>query len=88
MDYKDLRNKTVFDFTDDDQVIKNIIGESPKDFYIRTCHHLNKLTDIQKLASLTNNEELYKAVSDEIVKAEAEWDDMCDAAQKNGLIID
>lgn len=88
MDYKDLRNKTVFDFTDDDQVIKNIIGESPKDFYIRTCHFLNKLTDIQVFASLTNNEELLKAVSAEIVEAEAEWDDMCDDAQNDGLLID
>lgn len=88
MDYKDLRNKTVFDFTDDSQVIKSIIGESPKDFYIRTCHPLNKLSDIQVLASLTNNEELYQAVSDEIVKAESEWDQMCDDAQSDGLLID
>lgn len=38
----DLRNKTIYDFTNDPEIIKEIVGDTPKDFYIETCHIINK----------------------------------------------
>lgn len=88
MNYKDLRNRTIFDFTDNDEIIKKIIGETPKDFYIKNSHPLSKLADIQDFAFLTDNKDLYKVVADERKKAESEWEQMRSDAQDEGLLID
>jgi hypothetical protein len=83
-----LRNKTIFDFTSNSEIIKKIIGKLSKDYYIKCCHFLNKLSDIENLAIMTNNPELQDAAAKEWKKARAEWDNMIENGQRDGIIID
>jgi hypothetical protein len=67
MDYTDLRNKTIFDFTTDKKLIKEITGFSSKDKYLEEFKDFphDKGIDLQILAEKTNNEELLNAVEKE-----------------------
>lgn len=83
----DLKDKTIFDFTDDKEIIETITN-TPKDYYIQNCHPLNKLTDLVDLGSITNNTELKAAATKAWKKAQKEWDDKIEDGQQDGVIID
>ena len=84
----DLKDKTIFDFTDDKTIIKKITGNTPKDFYIQNCHPVNKLSDIVDLAILTNDTELKTEAEKAWKNAQKEWDNTIEKGQQNGIIID
>lgn len=84
----DLKDKTIFDFTDDKAIIEKITGNTPKDFYIRNCHPLNKLSDLVDLAHLTNDTKLRTEAEKAWEKAQKESDDTIEKGQQDGIIID
>ena len=84
----DLKDKTIFDFTDDKTIIEKITGNTPKDFYIQNCHPVNKLADIVDLAYLTNDTELKTEAEKAWKNAQKEWDNTIEKGQQNGIIID
>jgi hypothetical protein len=66
MDYTDLRNKTIFDFTTNKKLIKEITGFSSKDEYLEGLDDTyDRSIDMQVLAEKTNNKELLNAVEKE-----------------------
>ncbi len=84
----DLENKTIFDFTDDKEIIGKITGNTPKDYYIQNCHPVNKLEDIIDYSNIINDSEL-KSEAEKAWKMEKKaWDDMIDDGQQDGIIID
>lgn len=90
MDYNDLdlRNKTIYDFTDNPEIIEEITGSVSKDFYIETCHIINKMAHIADFASLIQNDELYKLANKALKAVQKEWDSIVADGLKNGIIID
>lgn len=84
----DLKDKTIFDFTDDKEIIEKIAGNTPKDYYIRNCHPLNKLTDLIDLGSITNNTKLKESAEKEWKKAQKKWDDKIEESGQDNIIID
>jgi hypothetical protein len=84
----DLKDKTIFDFTDDKTIIKKITGGTPKDFYIQNCHPVNKLADIVDLAYLTNDTCLKAEAEKAWKNTQKEWDNTIEKGQQNGIIID
>lgn len=84
----DLRDRTVYDFTDDFEIIKEIVGDTPEDFYIETCHIINKMADIVFFSELTCNDELYKLATKALKAVQKEWDSLVADSLKNGIIID
>lgn len=90
--YENLRQKTVFDFCDDANLIKEITGVSlsnkndgySKEYYLSFSDHV-KVLHILDFATITNNIELKKAASrelkiieEEIDKYEKETGEICD----------
>lgn len=84
----DLKDKTIFDFTDDKKIIKKITGNTPKDYYIQNCHPLNKLVHLVELAFIINDMELKESAEKAWKKAQKEWDDKIEEGQQDGVIID
>lgn len=84
----DLKDKTIFDFTDDKEIIEKITGNTPKDYYIQNCHPLNKLAHLVDLAFITNDTELKESAEKAWKKAQKEWDDKIEDGQQDGVIID
>ena len=77
----DLQDKTIFDFTDDKEIIGKITGNTPKDYYMQNCHQLNKLAHLVDLALITNDTKLKES-------AEKEWDNKIEDGQQASIIID
>ena len=90
--YENLRQKTVFDFCDDANLIKEITGVSlsnkndgySKEYYLSFSDHV-KVLHILDFATITSNIELKKAASrelkiieEEIDKYEKETGEICD----------
>ena len=93
--YSDLRNKTIFDFTDDPKIIEEIVNFDPNDevrkmnyLDILNCAPTNIAGDILQCAKITNNQDLAKACELLIKKLWREWHKRCAEAQKEGIIID
>ena len=84
----DLQDKTIFDFTDDKEIIGKIIGNTPKDYYLQNCHPLNRLAHLVDLAFITNDTELKESAEKAWKKAQKEWDDKIEDGQQEGVIID
>lgn len=90
MDYNDLdiSNKTIYDFTDNPEIIGKITGNVPKVSYINTCHIINKMADIADYAYMIQDDELYKLATKALKIAKKEWDSIVADGLKDGIIID
>ena len=93
MKTKELKNKTVFDFSDYPAIIEEITGISIKDsdrveYYKKTCHLINKARDIEYLAYKIGDKQLEAAAASFAVKLEKERDEENGKAMKKGYIID
>ncbi|MBQ3895602.1 MAG: hypothetical protein II734_00655 [Paludibacteraceae bacterium] len=90
--YENLRQKTVFDFCDDANLIKEITGVSlsnkndgySKEYYLSFSDHV-KVLHILDFATITNNIELKKAASRELKIIEKEIDKY---EKETGVICD
>lgn len=85
---KELRNKTIFDFCEDNAILAEVTGFSKpqenKD-YIKGLSPVVHAQLLQNLADKTNNKELKLAAE----KLEAElWDEQNNLSNKLGCIID
>ena len=93
MKTKELKNKTVFDFSDYPAIIEEITGISIKDsdsveYYKKTCLPINKARDIEYLAYKIGDKQLEAAAASYAVKLEKKWDEESGKAMKKGYIID
>jgi hypothetical protein len=88
MDYNDLSNKTIYDFTDDPKIIEKITGNVSKVSYIETCHIINKMADIVDFAYIMQDDELYKLATKALKKAQKDCDSIVADGLKDGIIID
>jgi len=84
----DFREKTIFDFTDDQALLDIIAGNTPKDFYIKHVHPVSAINDIIHLAELTNNATLRKQAMEAAVEIEKKWMSVVDIGLKDSSIID
>lgn len=64
MEYKDLRNKTVFDFCDDKKILDKIVPWTTKEEHEKTCITLPyvRWSSLIEFADLTHNEEFRNAI--------------------------
>ena len=90
MDYKelDIWEASVFDFTDDPIILRQIVGNITKVDYFYRCHYINRLQDILKYASIIEDHRLMTLATKATAKAWREWSKMAKEAQKQGIIID
>ena len=84
MKTKELKNKTVFDFSDYPAIIEEITGISIKD----SDRVENKARDIEYLAYKIGDKQLEAAAASFAVKLEKERDEENGKAMKKGYIID
>lgn len=65
MDYNnlDLRNKTILDFTDDEQIIDELIGD--KDLFLKSLTELTRANSLIDYAEYIQDEKLIAAVEKE-----------------------
>lgn len=88
MTHNDLRNKTVFDFCEDNAILAEITGFSkPQENmeYIKGLSPVVHAQLLQSLADKTNNQELKLAAE----KLEAKlWDEQNSLSNELGCIID
>jgi hypothetical protein len=76
--YTDLRNKTVFDFTRDEKILKEVLSESAFEEYLENPEEMVEESKVyQKLwrfvgildyAQTTNNTELFNALKEEFTE--------------------
>lgn len=88
MTHNDLRNKTVFDFCNDAEILAKVTGFSEpleSKEYIEGCTPLVHAQMLRSLAIETKDHELYKAA--EMYESEC-WKDLHKQSQETGLIID
>ncbi|MBV5348817.1 hypothetical protein JZU61_04190 [bacterium] len=88
-----LRGKSIFDFTMDPEILKEIVGFDPNDdsrktHYLESCSPINLAGDISLFAKKTHNTELQKAGESLANRLRRDWNRRCTQAQKKGLIID
>lgn len=93
MKTKELKTKTVFDFSNYPAIIEEITGISIKDsnsveYYKKTCHPINKARDIEDLAYKIGDKQLEVAASSFAAELERERDEENGKAMKKGYIID
>lgn len=90
MDYNDLdlRNKTIYDFADDPEIIGEITGNAPKDSYIERCHIINKMAHIADFAYMVQDDELYRLATKALKAVQKECDSIVSDGLKDGIIID
>lgn len=92
MNYKELKGKTVFDFTKDEALLKKVANYSPNDpmngfskEYILDSSSVVHAHMLQKLATELNNKELLKAAKK---LEEVCWKEQYEEMNRTGLIID
>lgn len=74
MDYSDLRNKTILDFTDDPKVIANFIDEDMTlEEYKAVVGGVALIEDFIGLAELWNDKELKKAIDEQFADEFEKW---------------
>jgi len=66
MDYSDLKNKTIFDFTDEPDVIKSIVGDELRENYIADLGINRRYMDFLELADLTGNRDIEDAAEEQL----------------------
>ena len=94
MKTKELKTKTVFDFSNDryvDTLSKDAIHcfvQLTHEYYKKTCHPINKARDIEYLAYKIGDKQLEVAASSFAAELERERDEENGKAMKKGYIID
>lgn len=93
MDYSDLKQKTVFDLTDNEDLIFKTTGrktKEDKDDYIYLTHPVNRMRDIIRFCDLTGNKELEKLAQKALKIVTKEWHDSIERQEREnpGLIVD
>lgn len=83
----DLIKKTIFDFTDDKELIQQIISV-PKDYYLECAHVVNKMNDIISFAILINNDVLKEEAEKAFKEVKRDWENTVKKGAKRGLIVD
>jgi hypothetical protein len=78
MKYSNLRNKTVFDFTRDEKILKEVLSEGDYIDFIEDTETTIKesiewnlpvrVSDLVCFSKITDNNELYQALKDEFFK--------------------
>ncbi|WP_368107682.1 hypothetical protein [Bacteroides nordii] len=91
--YKDLKGKTIFDFTEDEKIIKEIVGfnsfdKERKEHYINNCHPINAARDIYEYACIMKEKGLRQAALLYSDEAQEEMEERAEEAAKEGIIID
>lgn len=71
MNYKDLRKKTILDFTSDAEIIEELIGD-PK-LFIENLTEQSRAFSLIDYAEYTENKEMAKAVNKEFEKEFSEF---------------
>ena len=94
MDYSNLKNKTVYDFCDDVEVLDFIMGKksASKGDYLKSTDKERRLEDLAMLVFITANDDLGEALCS-LHPVLIEWDNtVCDFAEryqrKHGLADD
>lgn len=90
MNYKkiDIWESSIFDFTDDPVLLRQIVDNMTKEEYFRWCIFLCRMQHIQKYASTIDDTQLMALADKAVTKAWREWSKMADEAQNEGIIID
>lgn len=85
-----VEGKTVFDFCDDEETLKNITGynSTEKEKYIDLSCEINRYGDIIDFARITKDRALGKAAIEAREKAWAAFNEAADAAMQEGFILD
>lgn len=60
--YKNLKNKTFLDFTNDPEIIKQILDVLSADYFLSSVSEMGRFTTFYKFAKFTNNDELLREV--------------------------
>ncbi len=78
MDYSNLKNKTIFDFCKDVRILRFISKQANPNRieYVKTHNQDDCVNDLQKLAFLTDDDNLASALFD-IYPTIIEWDNAC-----------
>ena len=78
MDYSKLKNKTIFDFSEDARILRFITKQANPNRaeYKKTHNQDDCVYDLQMLAFLTNDDDLGSALFD-ILSTIIEWDSDC-----------
>lgn len=83
----DITNKTIFDFCDNKEVRKSIIGDYSEDYY-KSLATAVKMSHLRDYAASVNNVELFNEATATLSKAENEFEVSQEAAQEEGRIED
>lgn len=83
-----LKNKTIFDFCDNKQVIKEIIGGEYTEGYYKSFPQTVIAEHLIAYAFQAKDEQLFKEAQRLKENAEASYGDICAKAQKEGSIVD
>ena len=62
MKYTDLRTKTIFDITDVESILSQIVNMRDKCFFINNVNNTGRASTFLELAEITSDKELEKAV--------------------------
>ena len=88
MDTIDLKNKTIFDFTNDEDLIAKITMGVSKSYYLSEMNDISRLQDIEELSVLIGDSNLQKIATQAKKKAWDEWDKKASQYYEEGVIID
>lgn len=93
MDYKDLQDKSIFDFCKDNNILQKILGFDISDkeqtnLYIKHAHPLNKISDIADYAYEIADNTLLQAAISYKGHLQSKIDDDMEKGLQNGIIID
>lgn len=83
----DLTNKTIFDFCDDKEVRKSIIGDYSEDYY-KSLPTAVKMSHLRDYAASVNNVELFNEATAALNNAENKFEASREVAQEEGRIVD
>ena len=65
MNYTDLRNKTIFDFTNDIAILEELVSTTDKETYLKGLTPEGRAFGLIDYAEYTDNKELLEAVEKE-----------------------
>lgn len=65
MDFTNLRNKTIFDFTDNIDILEELVYTTDKEIFLKGLTPQGRAFSLLDYAEYTGNEEMIKAVEKE-----------------------
>lgn len=80
-------NKTIFDFCNDTELRKSIIGDYSHEYY-NTLPITVKMTHLREYAARVNNSSLFEEVTKTLRTEENAFEELQRKTQKEGKIID